>query len=555
MFKQFGRLRQFKPWPVLLTLIAVLTITLSNCAPQKLPTASPSASGTVTGANSTLVFGSVGDPASLESGNIEDGYSIYVQHQIYDRLLDAEPGTTKTIPALATAWSASADGLTWTFKLRPGIKFHDSTDLNAEAVRANFNRWWDPKDPLGFRDAGKTYPSWTSLFGGFKGSPESLLQEIKVPDAQTIQFVLKQPFAAFPAAIASGYFGIASPAAIKKAGAAYGTPSGGAVGSGPFIFKEWRNGDRVVLAKNPNYWQSGFPKVEQLVFRTIKEASGRLAELRAGSIDFTTNLSPQQLKEVQADPNLKEVRRPSFNVGYLALNPGYEPLAKKQVRQAIAMALDRKQLVNAFWSGLAATDSHFTPPSLREFQATNLSDYEFNPEKAKTMLADAGYPNGFDLELFYMPINGAAFPTPKPIAEAWAAELSTIGIRVKLNTKDWAAYLADRFKAPGYQAFMLGWTGDYGDPDNFYYPHFGAGSTKDIGNWKNARVFQLLDQARKEGDKAKRTALYGEVDKILFDEAVRIPIVHSEPLLAQRATLSGWQPSPFGSESFEAVAK
>jgi peptide/nickel transport system substrate-binding protein len=550
--------RLLKKWQVLLTLVAILTVTLSNCATQQAPVANSSSASSAAGnspATSALVFGSVGDPASLESGNIEDGYSIYVQHQIYDRLLDAEPGTTKVIPALATEWSASPDGLTWTFKLRQGVKFHDGTDFNAEAVRANFNRWWDPKDPLGFRDAGKTYPSWTSLFGGFKGSPESLLQDIKVTDPQTIQFVLKQPFAAFPAAIASGYFGIASPDAIKKAGANYGTPSGGAVGTGPFTFKEWRNGDRVILAKNPNYWQQGLPKVEQVVFRTIKEASGRLAELRAGSIDFTENLSPQQLKEVQSDPNLKEVRRPSFNVGYLALNPAYEPLSKKEVRQAIAMAIDRKQLVNAFWSGLATTDSHFTPPTMKEFQNASLGEYEFNPDKAKKMLAEAGYPNGFDLEIFYMPINGTSFPTPKPVAEAWAAELNSIGIRVSLNTKDWAAYLADRFKAPGYQAFMLGWTGDYGDPDNFYYPHFGTGGTKDIGNWKNARVFKLLDDARKESDPAKRAPMYAEVDKILFEEAVRIPIVHSEPLLAQRTTISGWQPSPFGSESFEAVAK
>lgn len=548
-----GMLGRLKRWQLgLCVLVAVLAVTLANCTPQQPSANSPDAKPTN---SATLVFGAVGDPASLESGNIEDGYSIYVQHQIYDRLLDAEPGTTDVIPALATEWSASEDGLIWIFKLRQGVKFHDGTDFNAAAVRANFSRWWDPADPLGFRDAGKTYPSWTSLFGGFKGSPASLLQSINVVDDSTIQFGLKQPFAAFPAAIASGYFGIASPTAIQKAGADYGTPGSTAVGTGPFTFQEWRKGDRVILAKNLNYWQSGFPKVEQLVFRTLKEASGRLAELRSGSIDFTENLSPEQLKEIQADSNLQEVRRPSFNVGYLALNPAYEPLAKKEVRQAIAMALDRKQLVHAFWSGLAVTDSHFTPPSMKAFQDADLGEYEFNPEQAKKILAEAGYPNGFDLEIWYMPINGTSFPTPKPIAEAWAAELNAIGIRVSLNTKDWAAYLADRFKPPGYQAFMLGWTGDYGDPDNFYYPHFGVGSTADIGNWKNDRVFQLLDDTRKESDPAKRAPLYAEVDRILFEEAVRIPIVHSEPLLAQRTTISGWKPSPFGSESFEAIQK
>lgn len=546
---------RIKQWQVaLLLLVATLTITLTNCAPTTAPTAPTAGSGSP-GATAALIYGSVGDPASLESGNVEDGYSVYVQHQIYDRLLGTEPGTTTLIPSLATEWSASADGLLWTFKLRQGIKFHDGTDFNAEAVRANFNRWWDPADPLGFRDAGKTYSSWSSLFGGFKGDPNSLLQEIKVVDASTIQFRLAQPFAAFPAAIASGYFGIASPSAIQKAGADFGSASATAVGTGAYTFKEWRVGDRIVLDKNPNYWREGLPKTDQVIFRTIKEASGRLAELRAGSIDMTENLSPEQLKEIQSDPNLKDIRRPSFNVGYLALNPAYEPLAKQEVRQAIAMAINRKEMVAAFWSGLAVTDSHFTPPSMKDFQDPTLGEYEYNPDRAKKMLAEAGYPNGFDLELWYMPINGTSFPTPKPIAESWAADLNAVGIRVSLNTKDWAAYLADRFKAPGFQAFMLGWTGDYGDPDNFFYPHFGKSGTKDIGNWQNAQVFQLLDDARKETDLAKRIQMYVQVDKILFDEAVRIPIVHSEPLLAHRANISGWKPSPFGSESFASVEK
>jgi peptide/nickel transport system substrate-binding protein len=551
-------IRRLKWWQAaLLTLVAALTVTLANCAQQtSTPSSSEGASpspAASTAAPTVLVFGSGGQPANLEPGNIEDGNSIYVQQQIYDRLIDFEPGGTKPIPALATEWSASDDGLTWTFKLRNGVKFHDGTPFNAEAVRVSFDRWWDAKSPLGFRDAGKSYAIWSELFGGYKGSKDSLLQNIKVVDDQTIQFVLKQPFAAFPAAIGSGYFGIASPTAIKKAGANYGIAGSLAVGTGPYKFVEWRTGDRITLEKNSDYW-NGTPKMEQLVFRFITEPASRLAELRAGSIDFTVDIAPDQLKELQNDQNLKEVRRPSLNVGYLALNPSYAPLAKKEVRQAIAMAINRKEITQAFWSGLAESDSHFTPPSMKAFQDASLGDYQYNPDEAKKMLATAGYPDGFDLELWYMPVSRPYFPTPKPIAEAFSASLSQIGIRVKLNTKDWAAYLEDRQKAPGYQAFMLGWTGDYGDPDNFYYPHFGPGIS-DLGDWKNARVFKLLDDARKESQESERAKMYAEVDKILFSEAVRIPIAHSDPLLAQRGNISGWAPSPLGSESFEAVEK
>lgn len=541
-------------WAALLVLVAALTVTLSNCTPQTATSDAGSSPTTSTNAN-TLVFGAVSDPATLESGNVTDAYSGYVQQQIYDRLLDFKPGTTELIPALATEWSASDDRLTWTFKLRQGVKFHDGTDFNAEAVRVNIARWWNPDDPLGFRDAGKTFEIWTQLFGGFQGTEESLLQEFRVIDDETIAFVLKQPFAAFPAAIAAGYFGISSPTAIEKAGADYGIPSAGAIGTGPFKFVEWRSGDRVVLERNLDYWQEGLPKSEQLIFRTVKDSSSRLAELRTGAIDFSENFSPEQLNEIRNDPNLKELRRPSFNVGYLALNPSYEPLSQKAVRQAIAMAINKKALVEAFWAGLAVTDAHFTPPAMKQYQDQSLTDYEYNPAKAKRILAEAGYPNGFDLELWYSPITGTVFPTPKPIAESWAADLAEIGIRVTLNTKDWAAYLADRNKPPGYQAFMLAWGGDYGDPDNFYYTHFGPGATTDIGNWKNDRVFQLLDQARSEEDENQRIQMYTEVDRILFDEALRLPIVHSEPLLVQRANLIGWTPSPLGTESFAEIDK
>ena len=553
---------RFKGWQALLCAIAaVLTITLANCAQQSAPItsssgapgASPSGAGSPA-PTTALVFGAGGDPVVLEPGNIEDNNSIYVLDQIYDRLIGFEPGTTKLAPSLATEWSASKDGLSWTFKLRDGVKFHDGTAFNAEAVRANFSRWWDEKDPLGFRSAGKTYAIWSGLFGGYKGTPDSLLKDIKVVDAKTIQFVLKEPFAAFPSAIASGYFGIASPDAIKKAGGNYGTPSSTSVGTGPYIFKEWRTGDRVVLEKNPNYWGDA-PKMQQIVFRTIKEPAARLAEMRAGSIDFTTDIAPDQLKELQADTNLKEIRRPSFNVGYLALNPSYDPFKKKEVRQAVAMAINRKSIVDSFWSGLGKTDSHFLPPSMKDYEDASLAEYEFNPDKAKKLLATAGYPNGFDLEMWYMPVSRPYYPTPKPIAEALSADLGAIGIRVKLNTKDWAAYLADRFKAPGYQSYMMGWTGDYGDPDNFLYYHFNPGGTKDIGNWKDDRVTKLLEDARKSSDEAARAKMYAEVEKITYDDALRIPIVHSEPLLAQRANLTGWKPSPLGSEPFTQIEK
>jgi peptide/nickel transport system substrate-binding protein len=552
-------MRQWKQWqPALLAIACTLTIFLSNCnstpSNQTSKNASP-VSSPAAAPPGALVYGAGGQPVNLEPGNITDGNSIMVQDQIYNRLIDTKPGTTDLEPSLATEWKASQDGKTWTFKLRPGVKFHDGTDFDAEAVKFNFERWWDDKNEFGYRNAGKSYEIWGNLFGASKGKPDSLIQSIVVEGKDTIKFVLKQPFAAFPSAVSSGYFGMASPAAIKKAGAQYGTPSSLAVGTGAFVFKEWRSGDRIVLEKNPNYWKKGLPKSNQLVMRFIADPAARLAQLRAGTIDLTVDLVPDQLKEVQSDRKVEAVKRPSLNVGYLALNPSYEPLSKPEVRQAIAQAINKKEIVKAFWGELAENTPHFTPPSLKEYQSNTIAGYQFNPQTAKQLLAKAGYPNGFPLQLWYMPVSRPYFPNPKPLAEAFAADLNAIGIKVNLQTKDWAAYLADRNKKPGFQAFMLGWTGDYGDPDNFYYPHFGPGATQDIGNWKNEQVLKLLDQGRATSDKAARIKIYQQVDELLYKEAVRLPIVHAQPLLAKRKNVTGWTPSPLGSETLEEVSK
>jgi len=361
--------------------IVALAIALSDCTANRQERLSTSGESSPVPPGA-LVYGSGGQPVNLEPGNVTDGNSIIVQDQLYDRLLAFKPGTTDLEPALATSWSVSPDGKTWTFKLRQGIKFHDGTAFDAEAVQFNVERWWDPNHPNGYRNAGKIYEIWQQIFGGFKGEADSLLQAVKVVDQNTVQFVLKQPFAAFPSAIASGFFGIASPTAIKQAGASYGMAGSIAVGTGPFQFKEWRTGDRILLEKNPNYWQPGLPKVNQLVIRFITDPAARLAQLRAGQIDFTVDLAPDQRQEVEKDPNLTAIARPSFNVGYLALNPGYKPLSDPKVRQAIAYAINRPAIVQAFWGSLGKHDPHFTPPSLAWSQTVGLAAYPYEIGRA-----------------------------------------------------------------------------------------------------------------------------------------------------------------------------
>ncbi|MHA0041285.1 ABC transporter substrate-binding protein [Deinococcus sp. PEB2-63] len=501
----------------------------------------------------TLVFGGNGEPVSLESGNITDGISILVQRQIYDTLVDFEDGTTNLKPGLATKWTANANNTAWTFTLRKGVRFHDGTPLNADAVIFNLGRWWDKNHPYGFRDQGRTFEIVGELLGGYKGDATAVIKNIVKVNDSTVRIDLNKPSSVLPDVLAAGYFGIASPTAIKKDGAKYGTPASKPVGTGPFIFQSWRTGDRVTLLPNKLYWGEK-AKVDQLVIRSIKDASQRLNELKAGTIDFANDLTPDSLKSVQGDKNLVAVKRPSFNVGFLSLNNRNQYLKNDKVRQAISMAINKKEIANAFWNGLGTSNASFLPPVLAWANSPKVpADYKFDPAAAKKMLADAGYPNGFSIDLWYMPVSRPYFPTPKPIAEAIAADLSAIGVKVNLKTQDWAKYLEERNKEPGFDMYMIGWTGDYGDPDNFYGAYYGSNASDDI-NWNPANVETLLQQGRAAATQAAKAKVYQQLHEITYNAAYRIPMVHSNPLAAARTYVKGWTPSPLGSEPFNTIS-
>ena len=500
----------------------------------------------------SLVFGAGGEPVSLDSGTITDGNSSTPQMMVYDGLVKFKKGTSQLAPGLALQWKANKDATEWTFFLRPGVKFTDGTPMNADAVVFNVNRWWDREAPGGAKEQGKQFTSWQFIFGGFKGESNSLLKSVRADGPNRVVFTLTRPYAPLPETLATSFFGIASPTAVKKAGAKYGTPAALPVGTGPFVMQSWQTGDRIVLTPNKSHWGKK-ASYDQLVLRFIKDPAARLNELKAGTIDFTTDLNPEQLNAVKADKNLQAVLIPSFNVGMLSLNVGNQYLKNDKVRKAISMAINKQAIVDSFWNGLGVSDASFLPPALG--WANNKSvpdDYRFDPKGAKALLAEAGYPNGFSIDLWYMPVSRPYFPTPKPIAEAMAADISAIGIRVNLKTADWAKYLADRMKAPGFDMYMIGWTGPYASPYNFYNTYYGDESSAD-SNYRNARIAELLKQASASSSQAAQAKAYSQIHQITYDANVRIPIVHSRPLAGVRTYVKGWLPGPSTILPFEDI--
>ncbi len=500
-------------------------------------------------AGGTLIVGRGGDSAALDPAIVTDGESIKLAQQIFDPLLAYKQGTTEVEPALAESWEISDDGLTYTFKLRQGVKFHDGTDFNADAVVFNFERWNDPKSKYKFE--GDSFDYYDSMFGPEDGR---IIASVKAVDANTVEFKLNHPQAPFLQNLAMPPFSIASPAAIEKEGAEF---KSNPVGTGPFVFKEWKRSDSITLEKNPNYWQEGLPKMDQVIIRSIPDNTARFNALQNGEIDLMEDLSPDDLATLEGNSELQKFNRPPFNVAYIGFNLKKKPFDNPKVRVALNHAVDKKSIIDAFYAGQAEAAVNPIPPSLWGYNS-NVKDYDYNLDTAKNLLAEAGFPNGIDQELtFYaMPVSRPYMPDGKKVAEVIQASFAQIGVKVSIQSPEWATYLDDLSKGEKDDIYMIGWTGDNGDPDNFFYPLLDKDSIggNNYSQYASEPLHKLLVEAQRETDQDARAKLYEQAQVIIKEDAPWIPLVHSTPLLAASTKVKGFVPSPTGSEPYADVS-
>ncbi|OEF99386.1 peptide ABC transporter substrate-binding protein [Vulcanibacillus modesticaldus] len=499
--------------------------------------------------DSVLVFGRGSDSVSLDPANVTDGESIKVTKNIFDTLLDYAEGSTEVVPALAESWESSDDGLVWTFYLRKGVKFHDGTDFNADAVVFNFNRWMDKDNPYHQGN----FPYYGYMFGGYKGDEGHVIKEVVAKDDYTVEIRLNFPQGPFLSNIAMAPFAIVSPKAIKEYGEKIGEHP---VGTGPFVFEEWVRNDKIVLKKNENYWLEGYPKLDKLIFKSIPDNSARFMALQSGDVDLIDGVNPDDVTLAEKNPALKVWLRPSMNVGYLAFNTEKPPFDNVKVRQALSMAVNKQAIIDAFYNGLAEPAKNPIPPSIWSYN-DDIQDYEYNLDKARELLAEAGYPNGFTTDFWYMPVPRPYIPQGKKIAEAMQADFEKIGVKTNLVTEEWATYLEKTGNGEHSMAF-LGWTGDNGDPDNFLYVLLDKDNAvaPDAGNiafYKNDELHDILIKAQQSGDIKERTKLYRKAQEIIHEDAPWIPLVHSTPPLIGKKNIVGFVPHPTGSDKFVKV--
>jgi peptide/nickel transport system substrate-binding protein len=534
-------------------------------APSSEAPASQSAEQPVNGG--TWIFGSASDPSTLDAILIQDGESFRIAQQIYETLIKLKPGTTSDIePGLAKSWDVSTDKLTYTFHLQTGVTFSDGTAFNADAAIYNVNRWKNLAPAL----QGDDYYDIT-VFGGY--GDKSLIKTVTKVDDSTFSVTLGSPKADFLTAMTLIPFGMQSPKALQAHNADKGSkdPTNdywqkAPTGTGPFMFKEFVPGDHYTIVKNPNYWDTAnAAHLDTIIFKPIAEAPNRLAALKAGSVDTIDFVDANQTPDVKSDSTLVLLPRTPLAVGKLAFNQTHKPFDDIKVREAVAYAIDKQALVDAFFPNGAATVADSDLINTLAGYEPNATISGYDQQKAKDLLASSSCPAPCSVDFWYPDsVSRPYMVDPKGEFEAIRQMLEAVGFKINPQHKPWhGGYLTDEANGV-YSMFFIGWIYDYGDaadgPGLFY-----ATSTADCNGKAvsaphncefgedNPAVAAGMAKAISESDAATRTQDWKDVMKIINADVPVVPLVWAGSYLATTTHIHGYITSPTQSEYFNLV--
>ncbi len=470
---------------------------------------------------STLIFGRGGDSITLDPAQVEDGESAKVCDMIYDTLVQYREATTDLEPGLAEAWERSADGLVWTFHLRQGVRFHDGSPFDANAVVFSLTR------PL-------------VLFRDFH---EQFINQIIAIDPFTVKIQLKAPYAPFISTLAGTSFSIISPTAAQSSGENFGNVP---IGTGPFKFMQWDKNDKIVLDANYTHW-AGKPAIDKLIFHSIPDNAERFMELQQGNIHVMEFPNPDEIPLIQGDPQFDLLMQSSLNVGYLAMNMEKPPFDNPKVRLAINHAINKAEIIESLYQGTGIPAKNPIPPTLWSYD-DSIEDYAYDPELAKQLLAEAGYPNGFETTLWALPIPRPYIPNGQALAEALQSDLRNIGIEANIVTYDWRTYIA-KTEVGEHDMAMLGWSAG-GDPDSFLYYLLSKTTAQkpalNIAFYQSDEMQDVLDRARMSTNRDERIELYQQAQAIFHRDVPWVPLAHAQRLLVIDRSVQNIKLAPVG---------
>lgn len=453
-----------------------------------------------------LVVGQVAEPKSLDPQAVTALNDFRILVNLYDGLVRFKDGALEVEPALATSWAISDDGRVYTFELRQGVRFHDGTPFDAQAVKFNFDRLLDEDHPQ--HDTG---PFPLAFF--FQS-----IVETRVIDDHTVQFILDTPYAPLLSNLAYPTGLIVSPTAVRKHQTDYGRHP---VGTGPFVFARWESNRLVALEANADYWD-GVPPLDTVVFRPITDANTRVTEMLAGGIDLMVEVPPDNLAMFRKDENYRVHEQAGPHLWYVILNMKDAPFNDRRVRQAVNYAIDKQALVANVLEGTAQVATGPVPAAFGWAYNDALEPYPHDPDKAVQLLQDAGVA-GAELT-FYVTEGGSGMLEPVAMATAIQADLAEVGLKTTIETYEWNTYLGKVNAGLAGKAHMAQMAWMTNDPDTLPFLALRTGAWPDQGGfnsgyYSNETVDDLLEQARTTTEAAERARLYKEMQAIVHDDA------------------------------------
>lgn len=441
----------------------------------------------------------------------------------------------KMVPVLAESYTAAKDGLSYTIKLRKGIKFQDGTDFNAEAVKANFDRVTNPENKL------KRYNLYKNI------------AKTEVVDPSTVRITLHEPFSAFINTLAHPSAVMISPAALQK----YGKDiARNPVGTGPFKFVEWKQTDYMKVEKFDGYWKKGYPKVDTITWKPVVDNNTRSAMLQTGEAHFAFPLPYEQAELLKTKPNVELVAAPSIIVRYMSMNTRQKPFDNPKVRQAINYAINKQALAKVAFSGYAFPSEGVVPKGVE--YAAKLGPWPYDPAKAKALLKEAGYPNGFETTLW----SAYNYTTAQKVIQFLQQQLAQVGIKAEIQALE-AGQRVEKVEsaqnpdtAP-VRAYYVGWSSSTGEADWALRPLLASESFPpklfNTAYYKNDKVDEDIQKALKTTDSAEKAKLYKDAQERIWNDAPWAFLVTEQLLSAHAKTLSGVYVMPDGSFNFDEV--
>ncbi|WP_200262928.1 ABC transporter substrate-binding protein [Streptomyces sp. HSG2] len=517
-------------------------------------------------AEDTFVFGAPGDPSSLDPSLASDGETFRVTLQAFEALIEHEAGGTELVGGLAESWESNDEGTVWTFDLREDVKFHDGEVFDAAAVCANYDHWFNWTGT--YQSSAVSY-YWQTIMGGFAKNedpetPEANYKSCTAKDANTAVIEVKEPSANLPGGFSLNALAIHSPKAIEayqeqEASAkgdaitypAYSQEAGTVAGTGPYRIAKWNKGNKeVTLERFDDYWGDK-AKVKNLVIRTIDTEEARRQALQAGDIDGYDLVAPADVKTLE-NAGFQVPTRGVFNLFYLGMTQEKnEALEKKEVREAIAHAIDRENLVKTQLPEGGKVATQFMPETI-DGHSDKVKTYAYDTAKAKELLSEAGE-SGLEVEFCYpTEVTRPYMPAPQDLFELMKADLEKAGFKVTPKPMKWAPDYLDATEAGGCALHMLGWTGDFNDGYNFIGTWF-AEYDKQWG-FKNEKLFEAVRAGSQEGDPVKRIEAYEKANEMIMDYLPGLPISSSPPAIAFGKNVNPPKVSPLTQEYFAEVS-